>query len=175
VSSGAVVFAGARVGARVIVGDGACVRERCEIGDDVVIGRGAFVENDTSIGALTKVQAMAYITAHSTIEDSVFIAPCVQTTNDNFMGRTERRHELRKGPTILRVSAGALFCARGSRSGRRPLSAQVRSSSTTCRREWSLSAILRASSGRFLSRSSSTPPRPSGARSSVRTVQSPRP
>ena len=36
------------------------------------------------------------------IEDDVFIAPCVVTTNDNFMGRTERRHELRKGPTIRR-------------------------------------------------------------------------
>jgi acetyltransferase-like isoleucine patch superfamily enzyme len=97
----------------VIIGDQACVRERCEIGDDVVIGRGALVENDTSIGALTKVQAMAYITAHSTIEDNVFIAPCVQTTNDNFMGRTERRHELRKGPIIrrgARIGGGAVLC-----------------------------------------------------------------
>jgi len=113
VSTGAIVFAGTRLGAGVIIGDQACVRERCEIGDDVVIGRGALVENDTSIGALTKVQAMAYITAHSTIEDSVFIAPCVQTTNDNFMGRTERRHELRKGPTIrrgARIGGGAVLC-----------------------------------------------------------------
>jgi len=104
VSTGAIVFAGTRLGAGVIIGDQACV---------VVIGRGALVENDTSIGALTKVQAMAYITAHSTIEDSVFIAPCVQTTNDNFMGRTERRHELRKGPTIrrgARIGGGAVLC-----------------------------------------------------------------
>ena len=28
----------------------------------------------------------------------MFIAPCVVTTNDNFMGRTERRHELDQGP-----------------------------------------------------------------------------
>jgi acetyltransferase-like isoleucine patch superfamily enzyme len=102
VSTGAVVFAGTRIGARVIVGDQACVRERCEIGDDVVIGRGSLVENDTTVGALTKIQAHAYITAYSTLEDNVFIAPCVATTNDNFMGRTERRHELVKGPTIRR-------------------------------------------------------------------------
>ena len=102
VSTGAVVFAGTRVGERVIVGDQACVRERCEIGDDVVIGRGSLVENDTTVGALTKIQAHAYITAYSTLEDDVFIAPCVATTNDNFMGRTERRHELIKGPTIRR-------------------------------------------------------------------------
>jgi acetyltransferase-like isoleucine patch superfamily enzyme len=113
VSTGAIVFAGTRVGARVIVGDQACVRERCDVGDDVVIGRGALVENDTSIGALTKIQAMAYITAYSTIEGEVFVAPCVQTTNDNFMGRTEKRHELRRGPTIrrgARVGAGAVLC-----------------------------------------------------------------
>jgi UDP-3-O-[3-hydroxymyristoyl] glucosamine N-acyltransferase len=102
VSTGAVVFAGTTLGERVIVGDQACVRERCTIGDDVVIGRGSLVENDTSVGALTKIQANAYITAYSLLEDNVFIAPCVVTTNDNFMGRTEKRHELVKGPTIRR-------------------------------------------------------------------------
>jgi acetyltransferase-like isoleucine patch superfamily enzyme len=102
VSAGAIVFAGTRLGERVIVGDQACVRERCVIGDDVVVGRGTLVENDTAIGALAKIQANAYITAYSTLEEQVFIAPGVTTTNDNYMGRTERRHELRKGPTIRR-------------------------------------------------------------------------
>jgi acetyltransferase-like isoleucine patch superfamily enzyme len=113
VSTGAIVFAGTRLGARVIVGDQACVRERVEVGDDVVIGRGSLVENDTSVGALAKIQAHAYITAYSTLEDEVFIAPCVVTTNDDFMGRTERRHELVKGPTIrrrARVGGGAVLC-----------------------------------------------------------------
>jgi acetyltransferase-like isoleucine patch superfamily enzyme len=113
VSTGAIVFAGTDVGARVIVGDNACVRERCTIGDDVVIGRGSLVENDTTIGALTRIQAHAYLTAYSTLEDNVFIAPCVVTTNDNFMGRTEARHELIRGPTIrrgARVGGGAVVC-----------------------------------------------------------------
>jgi acetyltransferase-like isoleucine patch superfamily enzyme len=112
VSTGAVVFAGSKVGARVILGDQSCVRERVVVGDDVVIGRGSLVENDTTIGALTKIQAEAYITAYSTLEEHVFIAPCVVTTNDNFMGRTERRHELIKGPTIrrgARVGGGAIL------------------------------------------------------------------
>ena len=112
VSTGAVVFAGTTVGERVIVGDQSCIRERCTIGDDVVLGRGSFVENDTSVGALTKIQAHAYITAYSLLEDNVFIAPCVITTNDNFMGRTERRHALMKGPTIrrgARVGGGAVL------------------------------------------------------------------
>ena len=112
VSTGAVVFAGTFVGERVIVGDQACVRERCTIGDDVVIGRGSLVENDTSVGALTKIQAHAYITAYSVLEENVFIAPCVVTTNDNFMGRTEKRHDLVKGPTIrsgARIGGGVVL------------------------------------------------------------------
>jgi acetyltransferase-like isoleucine patch superfamily enzyme len=113
VSTGAIVFAGSRIGARVILGDQSCVRERVTIGDDVVLGRGSLIENDTTVGALTKIQADAYITAYSTLEERVFIAPCVVTTNDNLMGRTERRHELIAGPTIrrgARVGGGAILC-----------------------------------------------------------------
>jgi len=113
VSTGAIVFAGTEIGERVILGDQSCVRERVVVGDDVVIGRGSLVENDTTIGTLTKIQAEAYITAYSTLEEQVFVAPCVVTTNDNFMGRTERRHELIKGPTIrrgARIGGGAILC-----------------------------------------------------------------
>jgi acetyltransferase-like isoleucine patch superfamily enzyme len=113
VSTGAIVFAGSQIGARVILGDQSCVRERVEIGDDVVLGRGSFVENDTTIGAMTKIQADAYITAYSTLEEHVFIAPCVVTTNDNWMGRTEKRFGNVKGPTIrrgARIGGGAILC-----------------------------------------------------------------
>jgi acetyltransferase-like isoleucine patch superfamily enzyme len=113
VSTGAIVFAGSRVGARVILGDQSCVRERVEIGDDVVLGRGSYVENDTTIGAMTKIQAEAYITAYSTLEEHVFIAPCGVTTNDNWMGRTEKRFGNVIGPTIrrgARVGGGAILC-----------------------------------------------------------------
>ncbi|HSC91219.1 MAG TPA: acyltransferase [Gaiellaceae bacterium] len=113
VSTGAIVFAGSRIGARVVVGDQACIRERVELGDDVVVGRGSLVENDTTVGAMTKIQADAYITAYSTLEDHVFIAPCVVTTNDNWMGRTEQRFGNIEGPTIrrgARVGGGAILC-----------------------------------------------------------------
>jgi acetyltransferase-like isoleucine patch superfamily enzyme len=113
ISTGAVLFAGSTIGARVILGDQSCVRERVSIGDDVVVGRGSLVENDTTIGAMTKIQAGAYITAYSTLEEHVFIAPCVVTSNDNFMGRTEKRHDLIEGPTIrrgARIGAGVVLC-----------------------------------------------------------------
>ncbi len=113
VSTGAIVFAGSTVGERVILGDQSCVRERVTVGDDVVVGRGALVENDTVIGAMTRIQADAYITAYSTLEDHVFVAPCVVTTNDNYMGRTDKRLELLRGPTIrrgARIGGGAVLC-----------------------------------------------------------------
>ena len=113
VSTGAIVFAGTTVGDRVILGDQSCVRERVQIGDDVVVGRGSLIENDTTIGAMTKIQADAYITAYSTLEEHVFIAPCVVTTNDNWMGRTEKRFGNIKGPTIrrgARIGGGAVLC-----------------------------------------------------------------
>jgi acetyltransferase-like isoleucine patch superfamily enzyme len=113
VSTGAVVFAGASIGARVILGDQSCVRERVTIGDDVVVGRGSLVENDTTVGAMTKIQADAYITAYSVLEEHVFIAPRVVTTNDNWMGRTDKRLGNVRGPTIrrgARIGGGAVLC-----------------------------------------------------------------
>ena len=108
----AVVFAGSRLGSGVIVGDQACVRERCELGDGVIVGRGSLVENDTTVGARTRIQANAYVTAYTTLEEDVFIAPGVVTTNDNFMGRTEERLAQMKGPTVrrgARVGGGAVL------------------------------------------------------------------
>jgi acetyltransferase-like isoleucine patch superfamily enzyme len=113
ISTGAVVYRGTTLGPGCILGDYAGVRERCVLGERVVVGRGSVVENDTIIGDLTKIQTNVYLTAYMTIEDRCFIAPCVQTTNDNFMGRTEKRHKLMKGATIrrgARVGGGVVLC-----------------------------------------------------------------
>ena len=113
VSTGAIVYRGVTAGPGCVIGDLASVRERCVLGERVVVGRGTCVENDTTIGDFTRIQSNAYITAYMTIEDHVFVAPCVQTTNDNFMGRTEQRHDLIKGATIrrgARVGGGVVLC-----------------------------------------------------------------
>ena len=113
VSTGAIVFAGSSIGANCIVGDQSCIRERVTMADDCILGRGSLIENDTTVGSRTRIQAEAYVTAYSTLEEDVFIAPCVVTTNDNFMGRTEKRKALMKGPTIrrsARVGGGAVIC-----------------------------------------------------------------
>jgi acetyltransferase-like isoleucine patch superfamily enzyme len=113
VSTGAIVFAGSVIGARVILGDQSCVRESVRVGDDVVIGRGSLVEPRSSIGDLTKIESNAYLTTGTTIEEQVFVAPCVVTTDDNYMGRTEKRHAVKSGPTIrrgARIGGGAVLC-----------------------------------------------------------------
>ena len=107
-----VLYAGTTYGDQVFLGDGALVRERCTIGKNVVIGSGVAVENDTRIGDYTKIQTGSYITAYMEIEERVFIAPMVTTTNDNYMGRTEKRFKSIKGATIrrgARVGGGSIL------------------------------------------------------------------
>lgn len=102
IGSHTVLMAGSTFGRGCIVGDNAGVRERCTIGDDVLVGRSVTVENDTAIGSRTKIQSGAYVTAYVTLEEDVFIAPMVVTTNDNYMGRTEKRFASLKGCTVRR-------------------------------------------------------------------------
>jgi acetyltransferase-like isoleucine patch superfamily enzyme len=95
VGAGAVIVAGARVGAGAVIGDQSHVRERAVIGEDSVVGRGSAVDNDVKIGARVRIQTGCYITAYSTIEDDVFVAPGVTLTNDDTMGRHGSDYELR--------------------------------------------------------------------------------
>lgn len=101
---GAVIYAGTTLGDDCFIADGAQIRERCEIGERVIVGHSATVENDSRVGNRTKIQTGAYITAHSILEEDVFIAPMVTTTNDNYMARTEARHAATKGITAKKGS-----------------------------------------------------------------------
>ena len=113
VCAGAIVLAGASIGAGSVVGDRAHVRERAVIGDSSVIGAGTSVDNDVTIGSRVLVQTGCYITAFSVIEDDVFVAPCVTTTNDNTMGRHPPAPEFTlRGATLrraCRVGAAAVL------------------------------------------------------------------
>ncbi|PTX62548.1 transferase family hexapeptide repeat protein [Melghirimyces profundicolus] len=112
IGSHTVLYRGSRIGDEVLVADHAFIRENCTVKERVVIGRGVAVENQVEIGSQTKIQTNAYITAYSRLEDDVFIAPGVTTTNDNFMGRTEERFRHVKGPTVkkgARVGGAAVL------------------------------------------------------------------
>jgi acetyltransferase-like isoleucine patch superfamily enzyme len=101
VGAGAVLAAGAAVGPRVLIGDQVFLRERSAIGESTTVGRGTSIENDVVIGARVRIQTDCYITAFSTVEDDVFVAPCVMTSNDMSAGR--RRGEPLRGPTLRRA------------------------------------------------------------------------
>jgi len=101
---GAVIYVGTVIGQDCFIADGAQVRERCTIGNAVIIGHAATVENDCTIGDRTRIQTAAYITAHSILEEDVFVAPMVTTTNDNYMGRTQERFKKIRGVTARKGS-----------------------------------------------------------------------
>lgn len=100
IGANCVIYRGAKIGSSTLIADLASVRENVEIGNCVIVGRGVTVENYVTIGDRTKIQSNSYITAYTTLEEQVFIAPCVTTTNDNFMGRTEERFDKIKGAIV---------------------------------------------------------------------------
>ena len=81
------ILAGTRIGDRTIVGDQAFVRERSQIGVETTIGRGSVIDNEVIVGDRVNIQTMVYVTAHTRVEDDVFIGPGVVTTNDDTAGR----------------------------------------------------------------------------------------
>jgi acetyltransferase-like isoleucine patch superfamily enzyme len=97
-----VVYAGAYIAARAIIGDQAQVRERARIGPGSVVGRGSSVDFGAQVGARVLIQTGVYVTGGSLVEDDVFLGPGVLTTNDDTMGRHPRGEPL-KGPTFRRA------------------------------------------------------------------------
>jgi acetyltransferase-like isoleucine patch superfamily enzyme len=108
---GAVVYAGASVGRRAIVGDQSQVRERGVLGACSVLGRGSTIDFDTIVGARVSIQTLVYVTAGTIVEDDVFIGPGVVMTNDHTMSRHGPETPLR-GATLrraCRVGGGAVL------------------------------------------------------------------
>jgi acetyltransferase-like isoleucine patch superfamily enzyme len=103
VCCGAVVYAGAHLAAGAIIGDQAQVRERSKIGPGSVVGRGSSIDFDVRVGARVLIQTGVYVTGGSVVEDDVFLAPGVLTTNDHSMGRHPAGETLR-GAVFRRAS-----------------------------------------------------------------------
>lgn len=100
IGAGAVIYCGCNIGNNVLIADLATIRENVSIGQRTIIGRGTAVENFCKIGENCKIETNVYITAYSNIEDNVFIAPGVVTSNDNFAARSKERYKHFKGVTI---------------------------------------------------------------------------
>ena len=104
IGTGAVIYAGCQIAESVLVADLATVRERVTVGRKTIVGRGASIESDCTVGAFCKLETNAYITAYSELEDYVFVAPGVLTSNDRFIGRTKERFGAFKGILARRGS-----------------------------------------------------------------------
>jgi hypothetical protein len=112
VGTGVVLYRGAAIGEKVLMADLCTIRENVTVGRGTIVGRGVTVENVCSIGRYCKLESESYITAYSTLEDRVFVAPGVVTSNDNYVGRTAERFKHFKGVTVRRggrIGAGAVL------------------------------------------------------------------
>jgi acetyltransferase-like isoleucine patch superfamily enzyme len=100
IGANVIIYAQCTIGDRNLIADLATIRENVSIGDLNIIGRNATIENYCEIGNRNKFETNCYITAYSKVEDYCFIAPCVATSNDNYMGRDKERFNHFKGVTI---------------------------------------------------------------------------
>ncbi len=95
-----IIYANCKLGEHCLVADYASIRENVTLGDKNIIGRNATIENWCTIGSRCKIETNAYITAYSTLEDDIFVAPGVVTSNDNYVGRDSERFNHFKGVTL---------------------------------------------------------------------------
>jgi hypothetical protein len=112
VGTGVVLYRGAAIDSKVLMADLCTIRENVTIGRGTIVGRGVTVENFCKVGRYCKLESECYITAYSELEDRVFVAPGVVTSNDNFVGRTAERFKHFKGVTVKRggrIGAGSVI------------------------------------------------------------------
>lgn len=100
IGANVVIYAQCIIGERNLIADLATIRENVTIGCLNIIGRNVAIENFVTIGDRNKFETNCYITAYSSIEDYCFVAPCVATSNDNFMARDKERYNHFKGVTM---------------------------------------------------------------------------
>lgn len=100
IGAGVIVYCGCEIGENTLVADLSTIRENVTIGSKTIIGRGVAVENFCKVGSNCKLETNVYLTAYSEVEDYVFIAPGVVTSNDNFAARSKERYKHFKGVTI---------------------------------------------------------------------------
>ncbi len=100
IGANVVIYVQAKIGNNNLIADLATIRENVAIGDLNIIGRNVTIENFTKIGSRNKFETNAYITAYSEVEDYCFVAPCVATSNDNYMARDKERFNHFKGVTL---------------------------------------------------------------------------
>jgi acetyltransferase-like isoleucine patch superfamily enzyme len=111
IRTGAIVYAGARIGARAHIGHHALVRQGSVLGDDCSVGTRSVVEHEVTIGDRVRIHSSSFIPEHTVIEDDAWIGPMVCVTNARYpmMGPPDSRVT---GVTIKRgakIGGGAVL------------------------------------------------------------------
>lgn len=97
--SGTVIYAGSRIGARLMTGHNVVVREENILGDDVSVWTNSVIDYGCEIGNAVKIHTGVYIAQFTRIRDGVFLGPGVTIANDPHPGCPHSR-ECMRGPTI---------------------------------------------------------------------------
>jgi acetyltransferase-like isoleucine patch superfamily enzyme len=102
IRSGSIIYSHVKIGAGLKTGHNVLVRENCELGDNVLVGTNVVIDGNCRIGNNISIQTAAYITAHTILEDNVFIGPRVVNCNDKYMhyGANLIGPTIRKGARI---------------------------------------------------------------------------
>lgn len=101
----AIIYRGCRIGDDSSVYHGVVMRENTDVGEQTNIGHYCVIEGYGSIGSHCSIWGQSHITAFSTIEDYVFAAPFLMTTNDPMMDyRRPWISKGHKGATIRKAA-----------------------------------------------------------------------
>lgn len=92
IRSGAVIYPGCHLAAKVSIGHNAVLRDHVTIGRHTYIGNLTVVENDAKIGEHTGIHSQCHITAGMKIGNYTFLAPCVVSGNDRRIAFRRRDH-----------------------------------------------------------------------------------
>ena len=112
IGTSAIIYRGVNIADNVLIADQASIREHVNIEKNTIIGSKVVIENNVDIGSYCKIQSNVQIVPYSVLEDYVFLAPGVMTSNDNYVGRTKERFNEFKGVTFKkgsRVGVGAII------------------------------------------------------------------
>ncbi len=100
-----VIYKGCRIGDGSGIYHGVIMRENTNIGKQTNIGHYCVIEGYSTIGSYCSICGQSHITAFSTIEDYVFAAPFMMTTNDPVMDY--RRPWISRGYKGAKIRRGA--------------------------------------------------------------------
>jgi UDP-2-acetamido-3-amino-2,3-dideoxy-glucuronate N-acetyltransferase len=112
IGANVVIYVQCEIGNNNLIADSATIRENVKIGDLNIVGRNVTIENYINIGDRNKFETNCYVTAYSEVGNYCFVAPCVATSNDNYIARDKERYNNFKGVTIKdggRIGVGAVI------------------------------------------------------------------